>query len=134
MSHVARLARLPGRVYRWSMKRSVWIASLAGVAGLLPLAVLAGGVPAQAAPPSAAGPAPATCVDVQGQASFASVGYDHLVKLTNNCKMRVACSVRTNVNPDAAHVSLAPSEATTVVTWRGSPAREFTPDVTCFEQ
>ncbi len=71
---------------------------------------------------------------MQGEASFASVGYDHLVHLANNCKKRVACTVKTNVNPDVANVALQPGERTTLVTWRGSPSREFTPDVSCLEK
>jgi len=83
------------------------------------------------AEPPAAARAPKPCVDVRAEASFASVGYDHLVHLTNGCKKPMACTVKTDVNPDAAQVELEPAEAKTVVTWRGSPAREFKPDVTC---
>lgn len=85
---------------------------------------------ALAEPPAAASP-PKPCVEVRGEASFASVGYDHLVHLTNGCKTPMACTVKTDVNPDPAKVDLAPGESKTLVTWRGSPAREFTPDVTC---
>jgi hypothetical protein len=81
---------------------------------------------AKAAPKKAGG-----CVEVSGEASFASVGYDHIVTLTSGCKKRMTCSVKTNVNPEPASVQLEPGESQSVVTWRGSPAREFTPDVTC---
>ena len=74
---------------------------------------------------------PAGCVDVSGQARFASVGYDHIVTLKSDCKKTVKCQVRTNVNPEPASVELAPAAEERVVTWRGSPAREFQPDVTC---
>jgi hypothetical protein len=98
------------------------------------IAVVAGG-PAMAQPKK---PAPASaaaeCVAVRSEASFASVGYDHLVHLTNNCKRRAACSVKTDVNPDAAKLELAPGERQTVVTWRGSPAREFKAEVICLEK
>lgn len=87
---------------------------------------------ALAEPPRATpGPAALTCVKVQTEASFASVGYDHLVHLTNNCKQAVTCTVTTNVNPDPATASLGVGESTTLVTWRGSPAREFTVDARC---
>jgi hypothetical protein len=114
--------------------RSQWLApaaaaALAGVAGLF---VALAGSAARAAPPSA--PPPLECVAVQTEASFATVGYDHLVHLTNNCKKATTCSVKTNVNPEAASVQLAPGESQTVVTWRGSPAREFTADVSCRER
>jgi hypothetical protein len=107
-------------------------AVVAGAAGLF--GAVFGGSQALAAPPSPAPPPPSKCVDYQTEAYFASVGYDHLVHLTNNCKSAATCSVKTNVNPDAASVRLAPGESRTVVTWRGSPSREFTADVSCQER
>jgi hypothetical protein len=74
---------------------------------------------------------PAGCVDVSGEARFASIGYDHIVTLKSDCKKAVKCQVRTNVTSEPVGVDLAPAAEETVVTWRGSPAREFTPDVTC---
>ncbi|HKP64047.1 MAG TPA: hypothetical protein VJV78_45240 [Polyangiales bacterium] len=79
-------------------------------------------------PPSAA---PVSCVDVSQDAPYAGLGYDHIVKLTNNCKKPVSCSVKTDVNPKAQQVNLAVGEKKSIVTWRGSPAYAFTPDVTC---
>jgi hypothetical protein len=76
---------------------------------------------------------PGGCVDVHSDASFASVGYDHIVTLKSGCKRAMTCTVTTNVNPEPALVELAPGEEQSVVTWRGSPAREFTPNVTCNE-
>jgi hypothetical protein len=74
------------------------------------------------------------CVAVVTEAAFASVGYDHLVHVTNGCKRRVGCTVTTNVNPDPARVELSPGESRTLVTWRGSPAREFTAEAKCLEK
>jgi len=71
------------------------------------------------------------CVSVTAEAAFASVGYDHIVRLKNACKTTLSCSVKTDVNPDPATATLAPGESTSMVTWRGSPAREFKPDVSC---
>ncbi|MET0387808.1 MAG: hypothetical protein ABW321_17685 [Polyangiales bacterium] len=71
------------------------------------------------------------CVDVTTDASFASVGYDHIVTLKSACPKPMTCSVRTNVNPEATSVHLEPGASESVVTWRGSPSRVFTPDVTC---
>jgi hypothetical protein len=71
------------------------------------------------------------CVSVTTEAAFASVGYDHIVRLKNACKTTVSCSVKTDVNPEPATATLAPGESTSMVTWRGSPAREFKPDVSC---
>jgi hypothetical protein len=80
-------------------------------------------------PPSAA----VKCVDVRGEAYYI-LGYDHRVHLTNNCKKAVSCSVKTDVNPTVSQVDLAPGEKQTVITWRGSPASEFKPDVKCRER
>lgn len=83
------------------------------------------------AAPKAAPKKPGGCVDVSTEASFASVGYDHIVTLTSGCKKVMACTVKTDVNPEPASVQLEPGESQSVVTWRGSPARVFTPDVVC---
>jgi hypothetical protein len=132
---IARLACLNRQVYckkmgatvRWSAVCLVLIGSL----WALPASWLAS-AEGQAKPPSkAAPPAAATCVDVRGEARYAGLGYDHLVHLTSRCTQRVACNVKSNVNPEAQGVELAPSESTTVVTWRGSPAREFVPIASC---
>ena len=77
---------------------------------------------------------PKDCIDVHAEASFASVGYDHIVTVKNDCKQPKTCSVKTNVNPEASIIDLNPGESKSVVTWRGSPAREFTPDVTCTDR
>lgn len=74
---------------------------------------------------------PGGCVDVTTRARFASVGYDHIVTLKSACKKTMRCTVKTNVNPEPALVELAPGAEESVVTWRGSPARVFTPDVAC---
>lgn len=74
---------------------------------------------------------PAGCVDVTTEARFASIGYDHIVTLKSECKKAVKCQVRTNVTPEPSTVTLAPGAQESIVTWRGSPARVFTPDVTC---
>jgi hypothetical protein len=98
-----------------------------GFVGLLALVTVAG-LRAQDADKSGK---PGECVDVRSEASFASVGYDHIVTLKSACKKRVSCSVKTDVNPDPASVDLDPGEEKSVVTWRGSPARVFTPIVKC---
>lgn len=98
-----------------------------GVLGVLPI-LLGLATSALADPPPTAA---VKCVDVRPEAPYSGLGYDHLIHLTSNCKKPVTCTVKTNVNKDAQKVSLAPGEKQTVVTWRGSPAYEFTPDVTC---
>ena len=111
-----------------------WVCLLCLCAPLQASADDAGKPPARdagKAPVKTAPKKPGGCVDVSGEASFASVGYDHIVTLTSGCKKRMTCSVKTNVNPEPASVELEPGQTQSVVTWRGSPAREFTPDVTC---
>lgn len=73
---------------------------------------------------------PATCVSYRTQARF-SVGYDHLVYVTNACERPVSCHVRTDVNPSGPQIQVAPGRTETVVTYRGSPASSFTAEVTC---
>jgi hypothetical protein len=74
---------------------------------------------------------PGECVLVTTEAAFASVGYDHIVTLKSTCQQRHSCTVKTNVNPESTRVELDPGESHSVVTWRGSPAREFSADVKC---
>lgn len=73
---------------------------------------------------------PSLCVTHRTEARFIS-GYDHLVHLTSACEMSVSCRVSTDVNPSPQTVSLAPGETTTVLTYRGSPARTFEATVSC---
>jgi len=103
----------------------------AGAGSIGPIA--SGSATAQSKKPAPT-PTSLQCVAVVTEASFASVGYDHLVHVTNNCKRRVACTVTTSVNPEAASVDLAPGDSRTLVTWRGSPAREFTAEAKCLEK
>jgi hypothetical protein len=73
----------------------------------------------------------AGCVDYHGSAPYKGFGYDHVVTLKSGCKVAMLCSVKTDVNPEAVSVQLAPGEETSVTTWHGSPAYAFTPYVTC---
>ena len=71
------------------------------------------------------------CVDVSFYAVYRNMGYDHIVHLANHCDKASVCSVTTNVNPDPTIVTVPPKESLDVLTFRGSPARVFTPHVTC---
>ncbi len=71
------------------------------------------------------------CVDVSFYAVYRNMGYDHIVHLANHCDKASACSVTTNVNPDPIIVTVPAKEDLDVLTFRGSPARAFTPHVTC---
>ena len=70
------------------------------------------------------------CVTYRAHAK-GSIGYDHLVVVTNSCAVVARCDVSTDVNPSPVRIELSPGATETVLTFRGSPAREFTPRVMC---
>jgi hypothetical protein len=71
------------------------------------------------------------CIRVHSEARYSGYGYDHVVEIENGCAKAMVCTVKTDVNPEPTKVSLPAREKTTVVTFRGSPAREFKADVQC---
>ena len=85
---------------------------------------------ALSAPANSAEPT-APCVHVRAEARYRNYGYDHVVRLLNRCGRRMSCDVATDVNPAATRVSIAANERRDVLTFRGSPAREFAPVVAC---
>jgi hypothetical protein len=90
-----------------------------------PLATEANSAPARAKPDAP------ECVKHRTEARYRNLGYDHLVYVTNTCDRRVVCQVSTNVNPEPIELALRSGEARELLTWRGSPAREFTARVAC---
>lgn len=82
-------------------------------------------------PTAETAPKAATCIEVHGSARYRNYGYDHVVVVRNGCDRKATCDVSTDVNPDPVRVELAPGAATEVLTFRGSPAREFSPRATC---
>lgn len=79
--------------------------------------------------PLGAGDGP--CMRWHQEARYRGYGYDHLVTLVSHCERSVACEVSTDVAPSAVTVAVAPGATETVLTFRGSPAREFTASVVC---
>lgn len=77
--------------------------------------------------PEAAG----KCVKAKPEARYSGYGYDHLVHLDNTCKEDMLCTVTTNANARGVKVDVPKGEQRVVVTFRGSPAREFTYEVEC---
>jgi hypothetical protein len=71
------------------------------------------------------------CVEFQPEVRFRNNGYDHVVHLRSRCDRRTICAVATDVNPKPVEVPVPPQEQVAVLTFRGSPAREFTPNVSC---
>ncbi len=74
------------------------------------------------------------CVQVRTEASFNGYGYDHWVHLKNACKRAQTCSVKTNVNPEPMSAEVAVGEDKSVLTFMGSPAREFNAEVSCHDR
>ncbi|HTQ06743.1 MAG TPA: hypothetical protein VMI54_22960 [Polyangiaceae bacterium] len=71
------------------------------------------------------------CIAIRAQARYGALGYDHVVALYSSCGVRALCRVSTNVNPTPADVEVPPGKRVEVITFRGSPARTFTPNVEC---
>ena len=72
-----------------------------------------------------------SCIQYAGEARYRGVGYQHVVHIVNGCERAAACDVSTDVNPEAQHVDVPARTHVEVVTFLGSPAREFTPVVDC---
>ena len=71
------------------------------------------------------------CVLSWPEARYRGLGFNHIVHLRDVCDARAECTVSTNVNPTPAGVTVAPHSEVEVVTFLGSPARDFTPTVEC---
>jgi hypothetical protein len=78
-----------------------------------------------------ADPPAAPCVTSHGEARLRYPGYDHVVVLTNACDPAYRCTVTTNVNPDAMVADVPGHREVEVLTFRGSPASEFTHKAEC---
>jgi len=72
-----------------------------------------------------------SCIEVAGEAIYRSYGYDHIVHVRNRCERQVACDVSTDVNPEPQHIDVPARTEVDVLTFRGSPARAFTPRAAC---
>lgn len=72
-----------------------------------------------------------TCVAFWPEVRYRNYGYDHVVHLYSRCDVRAYCAVSSDVNPQATDVVVPPREHVEVVTFRGSPAGQFTPKVVC---
>jgi hypothetical protein len=72
-----------------------------------------------------------TCVEYWPEVRYRNYGYDHWVHLWNRCDVPAVCDVASDVNPKPVRVEIAPRDRIEILTTRGSPAREFTPRVSC---
>jgi hypothetical protein len=85
---------------------------------------------ASAADPPADKPVP-DCVHVEAYARYGAYGYDHIVTIDNTCTRSAACQVSTDVNPEVFAVTVRSQQKQSIVTFRGSPAYEFSANVRC---
>lgn len=81
-------------------------------------------------PPEEKKESASVCVKHTLQARYVN-GFDHLVHITNECSRAATCKVSTDVNPEVQVVKLGSGAKTTVLTYRGSPARTFRANVEC---
>lgn len=117
------LPRRHATVVRWRGTGTLALATGAAFAAWL---LAADGGPARAQE----GDRPA-CVEAEAIARWAASAYNHWVRVDNRCERAVRCDVSSSVNPEPQRVTVAAGEQTEVMTYRGSPAREFTARVSC---
>jgi hypothetical protein len=86
---------------------------------------------APARPLDSSASATPACIHARAEARYANYGYDHWVIIHDGCDADAACAVTTNVNPNPTSVSVPKGKAREVLTFRGSPAREFSAKVAC---
>lgn len=103
------------------------------LAALSALGAAAAWTPSPAAPERLDSTATATpgCVHARAEARYANYGYDHWVIIHNACGAAATCAVTTNVNPQPVRVGVPSGKTKEVLTFRGSPAREFSAKVAC---
>jgi hypothetical protein len=77
------------------------------------------------------GAAVPACIGFWGEARFRGYGYYHIVHVANDCARAAVCDVSTDVNPTPERVTVPAKQQVEVVTFQGSPAREFVPHVEC---
>jgi hypothetical protein len=86
---------------------------------------------------AAAEPTPAAkagCVTWTKEARYEGLGFNHYVHFESACKAVMVCSVTTNANPDPTVATVPAGGKASVVTYKGSPASEFTAKVSCQQQ
>ncbi len=83
------------------------------------------------APPAAAKPETPDCIRSWPEVRYRNYGYDHIVHVANDCRVRAYCAVSSDVNPTPIQVVVPAFGQLVVMTARGSAAREFTPRLEC---
>ncbi len=71
------------------------------------------------------------CIRSWPEVRSRSHGYDHIVHVSNDCRVKATCAVSSDENPEPTLVVIPAGEQVEVMTSRGSSAPEFTPRVDC---
>jgi hypothetical protein len=101
------------------------IASTLVVLVLVTLTVLA------TAPNASAGDTQASCIKFWGETRYGAMAYNHIVHVANSCTVTADCAVSTDVNPEPQQLEVSGQSSVEVMTFMGSPARTFKPNVKC---
>jgi hypothetical protein len=75
--------------------------------------------------------AQSSCLRSWPEARFGAMAYNHIVHINNACTQDADCDVSTDVNPEVQKVTVASHSEVQVMTFLGSPARTFKPNVRC---
>jgi hypothetical protein len=95
------------------------------------VSLMGAGSRADAADAGAAGAGAAACIQFWPEARMQAYGYNHIVHIRDTCSVAADCIVSTDVNPEPTKVTVDAKSETEANTYLGSPARVFTPKVTC---
>jgi hypothetical protein len=99
------------------------------ILSLVAFAVLA--ACAAALSPGSVAEAQSSCLRSWPEARFGAMAYNHIVHIANSCTQDADCDVSTDVNPEVQKVTVASHSEVQVMTFLGSPARTFKPNVRC---
>jgi hypothetical protein len=73
----------------------------------------------------------ASCIKFWGETRYGAMAYNHVVHVANSCDTGADCSVSTDVNPQPQQIAVEARSSIEVMTFLGSPARTFKPNVRC---
>ena len=72
-----------------------------------------------------------SCIKSWPETRYGALAYNHVVHVSNSCDPDADCAVSTDVNPEPQKVVVPGHKEIEVMTFIGSPAREFKPNVKC---
>lgn len=71
------------------------------------------------------------CVSVSAYGVRSATGYNHIVRIDNQCDADVQCQVATDVAPDPIDARVHAHDRADLTTYRGWTTHSFVPDVNC---